>query len=181
MRKWCNIAVIGLAWSLASAMWGQTAVDLGTQSKSADWRGAARTFPVRVGTGLITGCVAGEIFLRQDGEPGRALHYCDTNGQWQTVGMPADGATGQMLCHDGSKPFWCTLSGDAAGPAAGNRVVRLQGRPVSESQPLDGWVLGWDETLQSWTPQATAHWQAGPGIGLPIPRLAWMIPWCRST
>ncbi|MGJ5820977.1 LamG-like jellyroll fold domain-containing protein [Paludibaculum fermentans] len=166
MRKWGRAAACGLLWSLAPAMFGQTAVDLRTQSKSVDWRNAVKTFPVRSGMNLGSQCSAGEIFLRQDGESGRALYYCDTQGQWQIVGMPANGATGQVLCHDGNAPHWCSLGGDMTGTGADNRVIRLQGRPVSETPPDDGSVLGWNDALQSWTPQAAGLWQAGPGIGI---------------
>lgn len=166
MRRWRQIAAWSCALALAPAAWGQTAVDLRTQSKSVDWRNAVRTFPVRMGTDISPQCVTGEIFLRLGGESGRALYYCDSEGQWQVAGMPANGVTGQVLCHDGNAPYWCSLGGDTTGPASDSRVVRLQGRAVNETPPDDGSVLGWDETLQSWTPQAAGHWQAGPGIGI---------------
>lgn len=44
------------------------------------------------------------------------------------------------------------LSGDLEGNSQQQRVVGLQGRPVSDEDPVEGDVIAWDDATQSWRP-----------------------------
>src|ERR1700740_1359823 len=79
--------------------YGQTLVDLRTQSKSIDFTGANTTKPFKSGTTLPATCTVGEAFFKTNAPAGSNLYACTSQNSWTLQ----SGAT--------------TLSGDVSGPA----------------------------------------------------------------
>src|SRR5271165_4530957 len=101
---------------LGSAMvFGQTQVDLRTQSKSIDFSAANSTRPFKSGTLLPSICQVGEMFFKTDAPSGANLYGCTALNSW-TVQSP--GATG------------LSLGGDLSGSTSAATVTQIQGRAV---------------------------------------------------
>jgi hypothetical protein len=66
----------------APLAWGQTQVDLRTQSKSVDFSGAAATKPARTGTSLPTTCSTGEVFFNTTAPAGANMYGCTAPNTW---------------------------------------------------------------------------------------------------
>ncbi|MEO8099704.1 MAG: hypothetical protein ABI811_18540 [Acidobacteriota bacterium] len=77
---------------LGSAAFGQTKVDLRTQSKSVDFTAAAATLPVKTGTSLPASCQRAELFFKLDAVPGANLYGCASTNTWTREGG-SDGAS----------------------------------------------------------------------------------------
>jgi hypothetical protein len=75
----------------ASALFGQTAVDLRRQARNVDFSQATSTKPFRVGTGLPNSCAQGEGYLRLDAAAGRNIYICASNNSWAPQGAALDG------------------------------------------------------------------------------------------
>lgn len=75
------------------AAWGQTQVDLRTQSKSVDFSSASSTRPARTGNTLPASCAVGEMFFKLDAVPGQNLHMCTAVNSWTTI-LGSGGAGG---------------------------------------------------------------------------------------
>src|SRR5688572_29674801 len=82
MKK--NTFAIGLWWSWAA--FGQTSVDLRTQSKSVDFSGAVSTKPFKTGTVLPASCQPAEAFLLITASAGQNVYFCLTPNVWQLQG-----------------------------------------------------------------------------------------------
>ncbi len=74
--------LILLAFLLAGSCFGQTLVDLRTQSKSIDFSALPSTRPVQVGTALPTACQIGQLFFKADASAGANLYGCTANNIW---------------------------------------------------------------------------------------------------
>ena len=59
-----------------SLAWGQTQIDLRTQSKSVDFSSAATTKTAKTGATLPSTCSPGEIFFNTAATPGANLYAC---------------------------------------------------------------------------------------------------------
>ena len=79
------IPVISLAVAMA---WAQTAVDLKTQVRNADFSGFSATKPAQVGTNLPGSCSTGQLFFKADGAAGGNLYGCVQNA-WSLQGGAA--------------------------------------------------------------------------------------------
>src|SRR3954464_10069466 len=77
-----NYRQILLALTLASSAFGQTLVDLRTQSKSIDFSALPSTRPVQVGTALPTTCQVGQLFFKSDAAAGANLYGCSATNVW---------------------------------------------------------------------------------------------------
>jgi hypothetical protein len=71
-----------LATLLAGSCYGQTLVDLRTQSKSVDFSALPSTRPVQVGTTLPETCQVGQLFFKSDATAGANLYGCAANNVW---------------------------------------------------------------------------------------------------
>jgi hypothetical protein len=71
----------------AATLYGQTQVDLPTQSKRVDFSGANATKPFKSGTVLPPACSVGEMFFKLDAPAGANLYACTSLNTWtpQTV------------------------------------------------------------------------------------------------
>jgi hypothetical protein len=71
-----------LAALAAGRGFGQTAIDLRTQSKSVDFSAASSTRPLKTGTSLPATCTAGEMFFKTDAPAGSNLYGCTAANSW---------------------------------------------------------------------------------------------------
>ena len=69
-----------------SLAWGQTQIDLRTQSKSVDFSSAATTKTAKTGAALPGTCSQGEIFFNTAAMPGANLYACTAANTWTAQG-----------------------------------------------------------------------------------------------
>jgi hypothetical protein len=83
-----------LALLLAASCFGQTLVDLRTQSKSIDFSALPSTRPVQVGTALPATCQVGQLFFKSDAIAGANLYGCAATNIWsvQSAGTSGGGS-----------------------------------------------------------------------------------------
>ena len=158
-----------LVAACAGALWGQTQVDLRTQSKSIDFTGANATKPFKSGTLFPVVCSTGEIFYKADAPAGSNVYACTTTNTWtleQGGGYPAPGGnSGKVLTTDGSTLLFSPLGGDISGPVTAASVTQIQGRPVSSTAPASGQALAWNASTNRWEPQTVSGGGGGGGTG----------------
>ncbi len=135
---------------------GQTMIDLRTQSKSVDFSGANTTKPLKSGTVLPATCGVGEMFYLTSAAPGTNVYGCTSANAWtlQSGGssLPAvTGNSGKTLTTDGTNYLWTSLGGDISGQVHTATVTQIQGLPVAAATPATGQILTW--TGSSWAPQ----------------------------
>ena len=84
---------------LAGFAFGQTQLDLRTQSKSVDFSSSPATRPVQVGTTLPTSCQTGQLFFKSDAADGSNLYGCTATNAWavQSGGAAAPGTPATMI------------------------------------------------------------------------------------
>jgi hypothetical protein len=165
MYRFSRVLTCFLASGIA---YGQTMVDLRTQSKSVDFSSANATKPFKSGTVFPSICSVGEIFYKTDAPAGANLYACTAANAWTLEGqsLPAvSGNAGRALSTDGVNLAWSALGGDLAGPIAGATVTQIQGRSVSPAPPQSGQALIWNTNTNRWEPQAVAG-GGGSGISL---------------
>ena len=140
---------------------GQTKVDLRTQGKSVDFSNATATKPARVGSSLPSTCGQGEFFFLTTAPAGQNVYGCSAANIWspegaaipQTSLVPNElNNTGFFLTTDGNNPLWQPLGGDLNGTPSAVSVTGLQGRPVANTVPADGQLLGWSAAATKWLP-----------------------------
>lgn len=160
------------AASCAGILWGQTMVDLRTQSKSIDFSGANATKPFKSGTVLPSICAVGEIFYKLDATAGANLYGCTSANAWTLEqsspagsGLPAmTGNSGRVLGTDGTNAFWSALGGDVSGSPSSVTVTQIQSRAVSSAAPASGQALAWNASTNRWEP-STIGTSGGGGSG----------------
>src|SRR5260370_29495145 len=111
------------AASCAGILWGQTMVDLRTQSKSIDFSGANATKPFKSGTVLPSICAVGEIFYKLDATAGANLYGCTsanpgTLEHSRPAGSgppPMTGDRGRELGAPGTNAFWSAVGRGGTG------------------------------------------------------------------
>ncbi|MCC6589447.1 MAG: hypothetical protein IT168_22295 [Bryobacterales bacterium] len=73
----------------AGAGYGQTAIDLRTQSKSVDFSAASSTRPIKTGTAMPSNCTVGDMFFKTDAAAGSNLYGCSAANTWTLQSAPA--------------------------------------------------------------------------------------------
>src|SRR5260370_34864978 len=139
----------------AATLYGQTQVDLRTQSKSVDFSGATATKPFKSGTVFPSVCAVGEMFYKADAPAGSNLYACTSLNAWtlETSGSPpVTGNSGKILTTDGAALLFGSLGGDISGPASAGSVIQIQGRVVSTAAPASGQALAWNANTDRWEP-----------------------------
>jgi hypothetical protein len=89
-----NYRHILLALALAGSAFGQTLVDLRTQSKSIDFSALPSTRPVQVGTALPATCQVGQLFFKADAVAGANLYGCASVNSWAVQSTGTSGGGG---------------------------------------------------------------------------------------
>lgn len=124
---------------LGTSLFGQTLVDLRTQTKSVDFSGANATKPFKSGTVLPSVCQVGEMFYNTVAAAGLNIFGCTSLNSWTvqsgTLLPSVSGNTGRALVTDGSNLFWSAPGGDISGPLNSVSVTQIQGRPVASFPP----------------------------------------------
>lgn len=154
----CRRAIGLLVWAFATTGYGQTQVDLRTQSKSVDFSGAGSTKPMQTGSSLPTICATGQFFFLTGAAAGNGVYACNPANTWAMEGNTPSvsaGTANEVLSNNGSTAQWQALGGDITGAPAAVTVGRLQGRTVSTTAPTGGQVLQWNA--------ASSQWQPAPG------------------
>jgi hypothetical protein len=83
-----------LVVAVAGQAFGQTMVDLRTQSKSVDFSNLPSTRPVTVGTALPSSCQTGQIFFYSAATAGANLFGCTATNVWTQLSGGAGGGSG---------------------------------------------------------------------------------------
>jgi hypothetical protein len=151
---------------------GQTMIDLRTQSKSVDFSGANTTTPMKTGTVLPSTCTVGEMFYLTSAAPGSNVYGCTSQNAWslESGGSSSSGSTlpsvtgnsGKVLTTDGTNVLWTGLGGDLSGAPGSATVIQLQGLPVTGGTPATGQILTW--TGSAWSAE-NAPSGSGSGSG----------------
>jgi len=117
MKFW----LIGMCLLRAPMIWGQTTLDLRTQSRNVDFSGAISTKPNRSGTILPATCSTGETFFKSTAAPGENLFGCTSTNTWtllSKIELPAAAQAGQVLSYDGARWLAGLVTPAAIGAAA---------------------------------------------------------------
>jgi hypothetical protein len=85
------------AAALACASYGQTLINLGTQSRNINFTGASATSPVQMGTSLPSTCSQGQMFLNIAASAGQNLYACTSTNVWTMQGAAATAQFYQTL------------------------------------------------------------------------------------
>jgi len=103
------------AWLVASA-WGQTSIDLRTQSKSVDFSAASSSRPWKTGTALPAQCSVGDSFFKTDAPAGQNLYACTVTNVWTLLSgsgggggaglPPMAGNANRLLSNNGTSADW---------------------------------------------------------------------------
>jgi hypothetical protein len=128
--------------------WGQTTVDLATQSKNVDFSNAPVTRTIKTGTVLPATCSLGSLFFRTNAVAGQNIFACTGTNTWSVMGNATHSHT---------------LAGDATGDLSSVTVTALQNRTVSTAAPASGQVLAWNATNLRWEPQTVSGGGGGGG------------------
>ena len=85
-------------------VFGQTMIDLKTQSKNVDFSSAPSTRPFKSGTALPASCDVGDMFYKTDAPSGSNLYGCIAANTWAVEGQGSTGSAGvgvSMLAQTG--------------------------------------------------------------------------------
>jgi len=78
-----------VAAAAACAMYGQTQVNLATQSRDVDFSNAPSTRPAKTGTALPATCLTGYLFFKTNAPEGQNLYGCSAVNTWTLlIGAP---------------------------------------------------------------------------------------------
>jgi hypothetical protein len=166
MYRFSRVSMCLLSLGMA---YGQTMVDLRTQSKSVDFSAANATKPFKSGTVFPSICSVGEIFYKTDAAAGANVYACTATNAWtlEGQGLPSvSGNSGRSLSTDGVNIMWSAPGGDIVGPIASATVTQIQGRSVSAAPPLSGQALIWNTNTNRWEPQPVSGGGGGSGISM---------------
>jgi hypothetical protein len=83
------IKSILLVVCLYGLAYGQTALDLRTQSKSVDFSAASSTKPFKTGTIFPATCSTGDVYFKADAPAGQNLYGCTSTNTWTLLGGSA--------------------------------------------------------------------------------------------
>lgn len=151
-----------VALALPTAVPGQTAVHLSTQSRNVDFTAAIETKPFKAGTTLPATCTVGAAFFKTDAPAGQNLYGCVATNTWAVMsgaggggaGLPSiTGESGKILSNDGTTVQWRALGGDLSGSPQSAAVAGIQGVAVSPTAPVDGQGLVYESANTRYAPK----------------------------
>lgn len=82
-------SAIGCLIATAALCWGQTRIDLSTQTRTPNFSQMSSTRPVQVGAQRPATCVTGEMFFDAASAAGRNLYGCAALNTWVQLSNPA--------------------------------------------------------------------------------------------
>jgi hypothetical protein len=115
------LCVIGFAF-------GQTRIDLKTQSKTIDFSQATSTRPAKTGTVIPATCGTGEMFFKTDASAGQNMYLCVSTNTWlATAGGVASvfGRSGSVSAQEGD--YSLTQMSDVSAKQGNGTVVQMFG------------------------------------------------------
>ena len=144
--KW--IAAALLVGGAISAGYGQTLVDLRTQSKSIDFTNANSTRPIKAGTTLPSLCNPGDMFFKLNAPAGSNVYGCAALNGWavESGGVGGAGSASQLT--------------DFLAFPSSSTVLTIGGN-CSAATPCNARI---GNTTYSFTTGATATLTAGTGL-----------------
>jgi hypothetical protein len=168
----------------ASFVWGQTQVDLRTQSKTVDFSAAPETRPVKTGSALPATCNLGDMYFLTTAPAGANLYACVSVNTWSL--QSGAGGPGGSVTVDSSGTLVGTRSTDnyIGGPGLID-ILSDTGTAINIQQNVDTSYLltrsqfqaGNDVALSCTSGNATAYTCAPVGNALPAytdqQRLGW--------
>ncbi|HEY7617990.1 MAG TPA: hypothetical protein VH744_14380, partial [Terriglobales bacterium] len=153
-----------------SHLFGQTTIDLRTQSKSIDFSAAVSTKPSKMGAALPAVCSVGETFFKLNAPAGKNLFGCTAANTWSQLApqsdLPPQSGAGTVLAGDGSASEWKTPGGDVNGNIDALVVNRIRGQNVGGALPSDRQVLTWNAAANQWEAASGPSYSAGAGINV---------------
>ena len=178
LQLWRRCSAIALVCALHS--FGQTKVDVKTQTKSVDFSGATATKPAQMGTVLPSTCSQGQFFFLTTAPAGQNVFGCSAANVWSLEGAAIPQASlvpsllnnaGKLLTTDGNNPLWQTPTGDVTGSAGSLTVGGLLGRKLSSVTPTDGQLLKYNGTTGVWESVALSGDVSGAPASLTVAAL----------
>lgn len=130
--------------------YGQTTIDLRTQTKNVDFSGALATRPVKTGPTLPAQCSIGQMFFLTAAQAGRNLYGCTATNVWTTLGYTEGGGGGASMA---------SQLGDYAVTRSSATVLAI-GAGCSPSAPCN---VRFGNTVYTVTAGATATLSSGSG------------------
>lgn len=107
---------------------GQTRIDLKSQSKAVDFGQAASTVPSKTGTVLPAVCGVGEMFFKTNATAGQNLYLCVGTNTWLALSGGASsvfGRTGAILAQEGD--YSLTQMSDVSAKQVNAATVQMFG------------------------------------------------------
>jgi hypothetical protein len=154
-----------------------TTLNLGTQSRNADFSAMPFTRPVSVGASLPATCSVGQLFFNSAAAAGNNLYACAAINTWNPLGAGftsplavANGGTGTAtpglvagsnVTIAGSWPNQ-TINSPGGGGTSGN-ATSIQGTNVSAGAPVNNQTLVFSGTTAAYVP--TSIYTLGNGLG----------------
>ncbi len=139
----------------AAVIYGQTQVDLKTQSKTVDFSNAPETRPVKTGTVLPAACNQGDLFYLTTAVPGANVYGCVAVNTWALESGSGGGAGG-------------TVTVDASSTTVGSRSVInfIAGAGVLNALSDTGTQINIQQGADAAYMESRAQEQAGSDISL---------------
>lgn len=135
-----------------SAIFGQTAIHLQTQSKNVDFGAAQSTKPLKTGSVLPASCQVGEMFFRTSSTAGQNVYGCTAANTWV---LQSGGGSG------GSTPMVSSQFLDFAVVKSADKVLTI-GSSCSTATPCQ---VRFGNTVHTFVTGATATISSGAGSG----------------
>ena len=163
------------------AAFGQTEIDLRTQSKNVDFSQALSTRTTKIGATLPAACSLGETFFLTTAANGNNLYGCTAANVWTLLSgnsgstlPPVSGEANKVLSNDGVFLRWAPLGGDVTGAPEALAVTRIQGRGIASTLPTNAQCLVWNTASAQWRPGDCAS--AGAFAINFSSQLTWTLP-----
>lgn len=161
-----------LAILAATAAFGQTEIDLHTQSKSVDFTGATFTRPIKTGTSLPVTCAPGDMFFLTNAPAGLNLYGCTTTNNFslQSGGGSGGGGGSFTIENNGSLVGARGVANFISGSGLVNALSDT-GSQINIQQSVDTSVIASKATAQS-----GSMWLCSAASGSPIAYTCSMNP-----
>ena len=123
--------------TLAGQAFGQTMVDLRTQSKSVDFSNLPSTRPTTVGTSLPATCQTGQLYFNSAATPGANLYGCSAANVWSELSGGSSSSIGTTVTSGGSATMASQLGDFGASLNSSNPNSLAIGLSCSNATPCN--------------------------------------------
>lgn len=115
----------------------QTSIDLRSQAREIDFRGAPSTKPLKTGSALPTACDTGEFYFLQTAAAGRNVYACVAANTWAQQG----GAGGDITISNNSSPLGARNKLNFVSGAGIVQLLTDTGTEISVQSTVDSAVI----------------------------------------